>query len=106
MPVFVDHDEVVRSAVEGVVTRCLPDADDLEPAERAAIEADAARRGITFTAAHALRRHAARATLTRIASARAVVAIADAAIAAGHALDAREYRTRDRRGSVPQDLTA
>lgn len=100
MPVFVDRDESLRSIVETVVSRALAFPEHLEPAERAAIDADADRRGLTFTAAHALRRAAARATLARIAAKRAAVDIADAAIAAGHGEDALVYRPVDRRASV------
>lgn len=107
MPTFVDRSELLRSIVERVVRRCLVlDANALEPAEREAIEADAARRGVTFSAAHAVRRHDARATLTRIEAARAAVDIADAVIAAEHSGDALVYRVPNRRASLGPDRPA
>ena len=68
MPTYVDRDEVLRSIVERVVRRSLPDPEQLETAERDAITAHAERASLTFIAAHALRRTAARATLGPAAS--------------------------------------
>lgn len=108
MPSFVDRSELLRSIVERVVRRCLVlNPDDLEPAEREAIAADADRCGVTFTAAHAVRRRSARDTLTRIEAARAAVDIAHAARAAERPDDALPYSMPDRRASVaPIDSTA
>ncbi|WP_353813858.1 hypothetical protein [Agromyces sp. SYSU T00266] len=71
------REDVVDFAVAHAVSGALPsDPTDLEPSERAAIERQARRLGVTFDAAHALRRSAARDALARLSARREIRALA------------------------------